>query len=60
MQTALLKVTLTTEVEGLNIYYSFDETFPDNFYPVYTTPLLVPKDAINLIVSYLPQWRTGW
>lgn len=45
-----LRVTLTTEVEGLKIYYSFDETFPDNFYPVYTSPMIVPKDAVALTV----------
>lgn len=45
-----LIVILKTEIDGLNIHYSFDETFPDNFYPVYTAPLKVPKDANNLIV----------
>lgn len=43
--TATVIVTLNTEVEGLKIYYSFDNSFPDNFYPAYTTPLTVPKDA---------------
>jgi hexosaminidase len=28
-------VTLNTEVEGLTIHYSFDNSFPDNFYPAY-------------------------
>jgi hexosaminidase len=41
-------VELSTEVEGLNIYYSFDNSHPDNFYPKYTTPLSIPKDAIML------------
>ena len=45
-----ISVKLQTEVTGLNIYYSFDETYPDNFYPAYTTPLKIPKDANNLIV----------
>jgi hexosaminidase len=46
-------VALNTEVEGLKIYYSFDNSFPDNFYPAYTTPLTVPKDAVALkVITY--------
>ena len=46
-------VRLTTEVEGLNIHYSFDNSFPDNFYPAYTTPLTVPKDAVAMkVITY--------
>jgi hexosaminidase len=37
-------------LEGLSIHYAFDETFPDEFYPVYRQPLTVPKDAVNLRV----------
>lgn len=49
----VVKVELTTELEGLDIYYSFDNSFPDRFYPKYTQPLIVPKDAANLrIVTY--------
>jgi hexosaminidase len=48
-----LQIVLSTEIEGLKIHYSFDETLPDNFYPAYTTPLYVPKDAANLkVVTY--------
>jgi hexosaminidase len=48
-----LKVTLATEVEGLDIYYSFDNSFPDRFYPKYTQPIAVPKEATNLkVVTY--------
>ena len=46
-------VSLSTEVEGLNIYYSFDNSSPDNFYPAYTTPLTVPKDAVFIkVITY--------
>jgi hexosaminidase len=46
-------VKLSTEVEGLNIHYSFDNSFPDNFYPAYTTALTVPKDAVALkVITY--------
>ena len=40
-----LQVTLTTEINGLDIYYSFDNSNPDNFYPKYTNPLNIPTDA---------------
>jgi hexosaminidase len=46
-------VALSTEVEGLNIHYSFDNSFPDNFYPAYTTALTVPKDASFIkVITY--------
>jgi hexosaminidase len=48
-----LKVELSTEVDGLEIYYSFDNSFPDRFYPRYTRALVVPKDAVNLkVITY--------
>ncbi|MGF2410918.1 beta-N-acetylhexosaminidase [Ferruginibacter sp.] len=51
--TATIIVSLSTEVEGLSIHYSFDNSFPDNFYPAYTTPLTVPKDAAAMkVITY--------
>ena len=48
-----LRVELSTEVEGLRIYYSFDNSNPDNFYPMYSAPLSIPKEAIMLkVVTY--------
>lgn len=48
-----LLVTLSTEVEGLDIYYSFDNSFPDCFYPKYTSPLVPPIDAKVLkVITY--------
>ncbi|MEJ7780104.1 MAG: family 20 glycosylhydrolase [Daejeonella sp.] len=48
-----LKVELSTEVTGLDIYYSFDNSFPDRFYPKYTTPLIAPVDAVQLkVITY--------
>lgn len=48
-----LLVSLSTEVEGLDIYYSFDNSFPDRFYPKYTTPLVPPIDAKVLkVITY--------
>jgi hexosaminidase len=48
-----LLIELTTEVKGLDIYYSFDNSYPDRFYPKYTERLLPPKDATQLrIITY--------
>lgn len=55
-----VKVELSTELEGLDIYYSFDNSFPDNFYPKYTQPLIVPKDAVKLkLITYRGKQKTG-
>ena len=40
-----LKIELSTEIKGLDIYYSFDNSFPDNFYPKYKEPIIAPKEA---------------
>ena len=51
--TSTILVKLSTEVEGLSIYYSFDNSFPDNFYPAYKEPLAVPKDAVTMkVITY--------
>ncbi|MFL5809811.1 MAG: beta-N-acetylhexosaminidase [Flavisolibacter sp.] len=48
-----LKIELTTEGEGLDIYYSFDNSYPDRFYPKYSAPLVPPKDAYQLkMITY--------
>ncbi len=55
-----LKIKLTTEVEGLDIYYSFDNTFPDRFYPKYKEPLTPPKDAVMMkVVTYKGKDQVG-
>ncbi len=42
-----LKVDFENEIEGLDVYYSFDNSFPDNFYPRYAnSSVVVPKDAV--------------
>jgi hexosaminidase len=43
-----LLVELSTEVEGLDIHYSFDNSHPDNFYPKYSGPLTLPKGSSML------------
>jgi hexosaminidase len=48
-----LVVTLVPELEGLDMHYTFDNSYPDRFYPKYTGPVEVPKDADKLrIVTY--------
>ncbi len=55
-----LQIDLSTEVEGLDIYYSFDNSFPDNFYPKYTAPLVPPKDAVMLkVITYRDKKPVG-
>ncbi|MCW3117927.1 MAG: beta-N-acetylhexosaminidase, partial [Chitinophagaceae bacterium] len=50
---SLIRVTLTTEIPGLDIYYSFDNSYPDRYYPKYTEPLVAPKDATQLrVITY--------
>ena len=53
MPDSTLQVSMETEVKGLDIYYTFDNSFPDNFYPKYTEPLLVPKESSQLkVITY--------
>ncbi|TKC04413.1 beta-N-acetylhexosaminidase [Pedobacter frigoris] len=48
-----LMIELSTEVQGLDIYYSFDNSFPDRFYPKYTEKITPPKDAATLkVITY--------
>jgi len=55
-----LKLSIETEVDGLDIYYSFDGSFPDNYYPKYTHPLIVPKDALDVrVVTYRDGKQVG-
>ncbi len=55
-----LKVELSTEIPDLDIYYSFDNSFPDRFYPKYTSPLIPPKDAVMLkVVTYRGREQKG-
>jgi hexosaminidase len=47
-------VGLSTEIKGLDIYYTFDLTNPDSHYPKYTgTPLKFPMGATQLnVITY--------
>ncbi|RZK82601.1 MAG: beta-N-acetylhexosaminidase [Pedobacter sp.] len=55
-----LMVEMTTEVTGLDIYYSFDNSFPDRFYPKYTEKIIPPKDATVLkVITYRGKQPVG-
>jgi len=55
-----LLVSLNTEIEGLDIYYSFDNSYPDHFYPKYTGTLTVPVDANLLrVITYRGKQPVG-
>jgi hexosaminidase len=48
-----LQIELSTEANGIDIYYTFDNSFPDRFYPKYTGPLIAPKEAVMLkVITY--------
>lgn len=53
-------VELETEIGGLDIYTSFDNSTPDYFYPKYTKAQLIPKDAkLMRIVTYKGKKQAG-
>jgi hexosaminidase len=49
-----LQVKLATEIPGLVLYYTFDGTNPDNFYPKYEgKPLDIPNGATEIrVITY--------
>jgi hexosaminidase len=50
---SLLHIELSTEIPDLDIHYSFDNSFPDRFYPKYIKALTPPKDAVMLkVITY--------
>ena len=54
-----LVIEMQTEVD-VNIHYSFDNSFPDHFYPVYKQPLVPPKDAVMLrVITYRGKQQMG-
>lgn len=55
-----LNIEMSTEVPDLDIYYSFDNSFPDRFYPKYTEALVPPKDAVMLkVITYRGKTPVG-
>lgn len=55
-----LKIKLNMEITGVDLHYSFDNSFPDKFYPVYESALEVPVDAANFrVVGYKDGKQVG-
>ncbi|HSB94106.1 MAG TPA: family 20 glycosylhydrolase [Flavitalea sp.] len=53
-------VELATEGKDIDIYYSFDNSFPDRFYPKYEKPLSIPVDAVQLkLITYRGKEKVG-
>lgn len=54
-----LLIAMQTETD-VNIHYSFDNSFPDYFYPAYKEALILPKDAVMLrVVTYKGKQQVG-
>lgn len=48
-----VKLDFSTELDDLDIYYSYDGSNPDDHYPKYSKSLIVPKDAIVVkVITY--------
>lgn len=54
------QVTIATEAAGLEVFYTIDESLPDNFDRKYTSPIVVPEDAMHLkLVTYKDGKQVG-
>jgi hexosaminidase len=55
-----ITLEMKTEVSDISIHYTFDNTFPDNFYPAYNKPVQVPIDASTLkVITYRGDKQLG-
>ncbi len=55
-----ITVEMKTEVPGISVHYTFDNSFPDNFYPVYSKPVEIPIDASTMkVVTYRGDKQLG-
>jgi len=55
-----ITVEMKMEVQDLAIHYSFDNSIPDNFYPHYSGPVVVPKDASTMkVITYRGDKQMG-
>lgn len=58
--SATIVIKLGTEIEGLSIHYSFDNSLPDQYYPKYSSALIVPKDAAAIkMITYRDDKPSG-
>jgi hexosaminidase len=55
-----LQIAIEAEAPDVSIHYTFDNSFPDYFYPEYKKTLTPPKDAVMLrVVSYRAKEQMG-
>ncbi len=55
-----ITVEMKTEVPGISVHYTFDNSFPDNFYPAYSKPVEIPIDASTMkVVTYRGDKQMG-
>ena len=55
-----LKIAMKTEIEGLSLFYTFDNTIPDIYSNMYTDTLSIPKNASMLrVAAYKRQEQAG-
>ena len=55
-----LKIEMSTEPGGLDIYYTFDNSFPDRFSSKYSKPVIVPKESVMLkVITYKGKTPVG-
>lgn len=55
-----LQIEMETEADDVSIHYTFDNSFPDEYYPVYKNALMPPEDATMLrVVSYQGKNQKG-
>lgn len=51
MKDGKLVADITTEINGLDIFYTLNETLPDTFTPRYTQPVEIPEGPVTLKVA---------
>jgi hexosaminidase len=55
-----ITVEMKTEIPDISVHYTFDNSFPDNFYPHYAGAVKVPKDAATMkVVTYRGNKQMG-
>ena len=55
-----ITVEMKSEVQGVSVHYTFDNSFPDNFYPAYSKPVVIPVDASTMkVVTYRGDKQVG-
>ena len=53
MQDSKLIAHISTEIDGLDIYYTLNETLPDTFSTRYTEPIEIPEGPVTLkVITY--------